>query len=89
MQVIPKEAREDTFLDSKESFNLNIFWKLFKWRDMASCVSNVFCQYSSQVYGTSSVQEEETSPCSLSAFEFNKKLIILSYDSLAPPKNKM
>lgn len=56
---------------------------------MVSCVSNTFCQYSSQVYGKSSVQEEETPPCSASAFEFNEKLIIPAYDFLAPLKNKM
>lgn len=53
----------------------DILKAIWMW-DMASCVSNVFCQYSSQVYGKSRVQEEKTSPCSSSTFEFNKKLII-------------
>lgn len=56
---------------------------------MGSCVPNVFCQYSSQVYGESRVQVEETPSSSSSAFEFNKELIIPAYDSLAPFKYKM
>lgn len=30
VHVIPKVVGEDTFLDSKESVNLKIFWKQFK-----------------------------------------------------------